>query len=125
MTNTHDPYLNTVKRSLNEAKIKSRKNKIKETKATEKNLFSKNIIISDYIYLPENLEKFLLFNIFVFIPYIFGLLIMLIIINKEKFQEFTTFNFDTCMLTWTIGYESIALTFLMLIMKSAFTCHKR
>jgi len=125
MTNTHDPYLNTVKRSLNEAKIKSRKTKVKRTDVVEKNFFSRSIILSDYIYLPESLEKFLLLNIFVFIPYIFGLLIMFIIMNEEKFQEFRIFNFDIYMLTWIIGYESIALILLILIIKSAFTFRRK
>jgi len=125
MPSTHDPYLDTVRRSLNEVKIKSRKDKIKKTNKIKKSFLSQNIILSDYIYLPEELEKLFLLTIFILIPYVFGLIILLIIVEYEKFKEFITFNFDMFMLTWTVGYESIALLLLLTIIKSAFTFKKK
>jgi hypothetical protein len=121
MTGTHDPYLNTVKRSISEKKNKIRKEKLKETKEEPKSFLSKSIVISDYIYLPESLQNFFLLTIFVLIPYMLGIFVMFIFIGSEEFHEVTTLTFDLYMLTWTIGYETIAFILLLLILKSAFT----
>ena len=125
MPNVHDPYLDTVRRSLNDEKIKSRKNKIEKINETQKSFLSKKIILNDYIYLPEELENLFLLTIFISVPYIFGLLILFSIIEFEKFKEFIKFNFDMFMLTWTIGYESIALLLLIIIIKSALSFKKK
>ena len=128
MLGTHDPYLNTVKRSLSEKKNKIRKDKIEDLKDSQKesnNFFSQNIILSDYIYLPESLQRFFLLTIFILIPYILGILIMFTFIESEKFKELTTLTFDLYMLTWTIGYETIAFILLLLIIKSALTFRKK
>jgi len=125
MPTIHDPYLDTVRRSLNEDKIKSRKDKIKKTKKTKKGFLSQSVNLSDYIYLPEELEKLFLITTFILIPYIFGLLILFTIVESEKFKEFITFNFDMFMVTWTVGYESLALILLLVIIKSAFTFNKK
>jgi len=121
MPNVHDPYLDTVRRSLNDEKIKSRKNKIEKINETQKSFLSKKIILSDYIYLPEELQNLFLLAIFITIPYIFGVFILLIVIGVEKFKEFIQFNFDIFMLIWTVGYESIAFLLLLAIIKSALT----
>ena len=124
MTGTHDPYLNTAKRILTEKKDKVRKEKIKNIKEKPKSFLSKNIVISDYIYLPESLQKIFLLSLFILIPYLFGTIIILILIGNGLFKENITFSFDFFMLSWTIGYETIAFILLMLIIKSAFTFRK-
>ena len=118
---THDPYLETARRNLNEVKIKSRKSKID----AEKSFLSKKITLSDYIYLPENFETLFFLAIFIIIPYIFGLLILLVVFELEEFKDFIQFKFDIFMLTWTVGYESIALLLLLTIIRSAFTFKRR
>jgi len=120
MPTIHDPYLDTVRRSLNDEKMKSRKNKID---AKEKFL-SKKITLNDYIHLPEELEKLFLLSSFILVPYIFGLFILFIIAFKE-FNQFIKFNFDMLMLTWTVGYETIAILLLLTIVKSAFSFKKK
>jgi hypothetical protein len=125
MPTIHDPYLDTIRRSLNEEKIKSRKKKIENSTTESKSFFSKNIIISNYIHLPQSLEKIILLVTFVFIPHILGILVMFILVQYEIFKECTKFSFDIFMLTWTIGYETIALILLILIIKSAFNFTKQ
>jgi len=122
MPNVHDPYLDTARRSLNEVKIKSRKNK--KNKKINKSFLSQNIILSDYIYLPKELQNLFLLTLFVIIPYIFGLCVLFIVTVKE-FNEFMKFNFDMFMLTWTVGYESLAFLILLTIVKSAFSFKKK
>ena len=122
---THDPYLNTVKRTLNEEKIKSRQKKLKNRQEAPKSFFSKNNILSDYIYLPEELQKFFLLSMFILVPYLFGTVIILILIINHLFKENILFSFDFFMLSWTVGYETIAFILLLLIMKSAFTFRKK
>ena len=120
MPTIHDPYLDTVRRSLNDEKIKSRKNKID----AEQKFLSQNITLNNYIHLPEELEKLFILSSFILVPYIFGLFILYIIAFKE-FNQFIKFNFDMLMLTWTVGYESIAILLLLIIMKSAFSFKKK
>lgn len=119
MPDIHDPYLNTVKRTLSEEKIRKRKKKIENNKPKPKSFFSKHIILSDYIYLPESLQNLFLISLFILIPYTFGLIIMTLVIDYKSFSEYTEFNFELFMLTWTIGYETIAIILLLIIIKNA------
>jgi len=118
MPTTHDPYLDTVRRSLNDEKIKLRKHRVKKT--DKKSFLSQNIILRDYIYLPEGLQNLFLLATFFLIPYGFGLFI-LFIVKFNEFSQFIKFNFDMFMLTWTIGYETLAALLLLAIIKSAFS----
>jgi len=122
MPNVHDPYLDTVRRSLNEERIRLRKNK--NNKKNKKSFFSQKITLSDYIYLPEELQNLFLLTLFIIIPYGFGLCILFIIAVKG-FNEFIKFNFDMFMLTWTVGYETLAFILLLIIVKSAFSFKKK
>ena len=123
MTTVHDPYLNTAKRELVEKKNKIRKAKIEEKKKKEsKSFLSKSIILSDYIYLPESLQQPFLAIIFTTIPYLFGLVLLYLLVYLNKVEaKLITFNFNSFLLTWTIGYETIAFLLLLLIFKSALT----
>jgi len=123
MTTVHDPYLNTAKRELVEKKNKIRKAKIEEKKKKkEKSFFSKNIILSDYIYLPESLQQPFLAIIFTTIPYLSGLVVLYLFVYLDKIEtKLIAFNFNSFLLTWTIGYETIAFLLLLLIFKSALT----
>ena len=120
MPNVHDPYLETIRRSLNDEKIKSRKEKIQKINQEKKSFLSQNIALSDYIYLPQELENLFLLMLFILVPYTFGLSILFMIAYNE-FHEFLQLNFNMFMLTWTVGYESIALLLLLTIIKSALT----
>ncbi|CAA6813727.1 MAG: Unknown protein [uncultured Sulfurovum sp.] len=124
MPEQHDPYLNTIQRGLNEDKIKTRKKKVENTEPKSKSFFTKNIILSDYIHLPESLQKFFLLTTFILIPYILGVFIMSVVMGYKTLKDFTTFNFDLYMLSWTIGYETMALILLIIIIKSAIVFKK-
>ena len=123
MTTRHDPYLNTAKRELVEKKNKIRKAKIEEKKKKkEKSFFSKNIVFSDYIYLPEYLQSPFLAIIFITIPYLSGLVLLYLFVYLDKIEaKLIAFNFNYFLLTWTIGYEITASLLLLLIFKSALT----
>ena len=125
MTNAHDPYLTTVKRTLNEEEIKKRKQKVENRQVQKKGFLSQSISLNDYIYLPESLQKPFLISIFILLPYIFGILILFTIVGYEVFKNGKIFTFDIFMLRWTVGYESLALILLLLIFKSAFSFRKR
>ena len=125
MQNTHDPYLTTVKMTLKEAEIKSRRKKVKNKKKKPKSFLSQSIHISDYIYLPESLQKLFLLMIFIIVPYTIGIITMTIIGGSKGFEEHTQIVFDIFMLTWIIGYELLALLFLLLIIKSAFSFKRK
>ena len=125
MQSSHDPYLNTVRRTLTEERIKKRQDKIKNASTKPKKFLSQNIILSDYIYLPKELEKLFLLSIFILVPYIFGIITMLVFMGYEKLKKFLAFDFDLFMLSWTVGYEVLTLMLLILIIKSAFSFKKK
>ncbi len=121
MTNTHDPYLNTARRTLNEERIKLRKEKLQNRRAQKRGFLSQNVILSNYIYLPEGFKNLFLFILFISIPYLVGTLVILGLLMLDAFKFNNNFSLDSFMLTWTIGYESIAIMLLILITKNAFT----
>ena len=122
MPTIHDPYLSSVKRTLEEEKIKQRRDTPQKINKKE-SFFSKEIIISNYIYLPESLQNSFLITIFIFVPYLLGLIIILFI-NPNIINNYISFDLKSFMFSWTIGYEFIALLILTAIMKSAFTFKK-
>ena len=125
MPKLHDPYLTTAKRTLNDEKIKKRLKKLQNTPVKSKGFFSKNITLSDYIYIPENLQNFFIISLFILIPYLFGSFIMFILMTRDLVKETMSFSLDSFMLSWTIGYECIAFILLIVIIKSAFTFTKK
>ena len=117
----HDPYLDTVRRSLNEERMKLRKNKVLNSKKKPNSFLSKEIIVSDYIYLPESLQNFFLLTLFITIPYLIGIFLLLLIFSQETYSEYINFTFDSFIFTWTVGYEGLTILLILLIIKSAFT----
>ena len=121
MSTSHDPYLNTVKRTLNEERIKKRQKELQDSPLENKGFFSKQIDLADYIYLPESLQNFFITSLFILIPYLFGSFIMFILRVQNIISEPANFTFDSFMLMWIIGYECLAFIVLVLIIKSSFT----
>jgi len=113
---THDPYLNTVKRSLRDKRYKElHEKKIKNTN----NFLKKRFEITDYINLPEGLASIIFFILFLVIPYIVGISFIFIIIAKASIETFSHINIDGYPVYWSIGYEVIASFLLFIIIKSA------
>jgi len=112
----HDPYLNTVKRSLKDKRYKElHEKKIKNTN----DFFKKKFEITDYINLPEGLANIIFFILFLVIPYIVGISFIFIIIAKASIETFSHINIDGYPVYWSIGYEVIASFLLFIIIKSA------
>ncbi len=112
---THDPYLNTVKRSLEDKRYKQKyENKHKIDK-----FLKKNISITDYINLSEGMATVILFISFLIIPYIIGIGFIFFIIAQANLDAFRGINIDEYSVFWAIGYEVIASILLLLIVKSA------
>jgi len=112
----HDPYLNTVKRSLKDKRYKElHEKKIKNTN----DFLKKKIEITDYINLPEGLANIIFFISFLVIPYIVGITFIFIIIAKASIETFKHINIDGYPVYWSIGYEVIASFLLFIIIKSA------
>ena len=122
MQTTHDPYLNTVKRSLDEEKIKIRKKQLnRKKKQVSKGFLSQNIDIDKYIYLPESIKKVMLLTIFIMIPYMLGNLFIFFILARFSFEKFESLQINSFMFTWAIGYEFVASILLATIITSAFS----
>ena len=123
MNTSHDPYLDTVRRSLDEKKMKIRKEKQKheEEEVKKKGFFSRKIELEHYIDLPEGIQNLMLFSFFVAIPYFFGLMFIFFVLAQANLQSYETLDMHSFPLTWTIGYECLALLLLLLIVKSAVT----
>lgn len=115
----HDPYLDTVRRSLNDEKMKTRQKKIDDNPIATKGFFSQNIDLGEYLQVPQKFEKVVALFLFITIPYAVGLVAISLFMGYGGFLAFTTFDFHMYMLAWTVGYETIALILLFMIMKSA------
>jgi len=123
LNTSHDPYLNTVRRSLDEKKMKIRKEKLKneEEEQKAKGFFSKRVSLNHYIDLPESIQNLMLFIFFIAIPYFFGLMFIFFVLAQASVQSYKSLELNSFPLTWTIGYECLAFLLLLLIMKSALT----
>ncbi len=111
---THDPYLNTVKRSLEDKRYKEKYEKHKIDK-----FLKKKINITDYINLSEGMATVILFISFLIIPYIIGIGFIFFIIAQANLDAFRGININEYSVFWAIGYEVIASILLLLIVKSA------
>ena len=122
MKNNHDPYLTTVKRSLDEDRIKERKKQLKyqpKKQQLKKGFFSQNFELRSLINLPSGLQEVVLFGFFIFIPYVVGFLSIFIIqLNMGSFQGGGVGEF---LFLWTIGYELCASFILMTLIYQSFT----
>ena len=118
---THDPYLATVKRTLQEKQQKEQKKEFieKQNQVKRKSFFQQSIDLNDHIYLPESLQKTFALGVFIFIPYTIGLLFLFFVVAHADFQTYEDMGIDSYLLPWTIGYECIATLLIMSIIKSA------
>ncbi len=125
MNVTHDPYLNTVKRSIDEERIKNRKKNLElEKENGEKNdFFSKNIDLNRILDLPDGVQQFILFGLFLFVPYLVGSVFMFI--TQQDMSSFQNESINKCLLLWTIGYELIASFFIFIFIQQAFSSKAR
>jgi hypothetical protein len=117
----HDPYLNTVKRSLEDKKYKELQVK-KRTQVD--NFLKKKFEITDYIQLPEGVANMLFFIAFLVVPYIVGISFIFIVIARASLDTFWEININEYSVYWAIGYEVIASFLLFIIIKSAITFRK-
>ena len=120
MNTQHDPYLTTVKRSLDEQRILERKKRIisKQKKEIKESYFSKKINLDQILDLPDGLQQIVFFIFFLLVPYSTGLLFVLVTrlemvsLQSQKIHEFLFF--------WTIGYEFLATMLLLFIFEQSF-----
>jgi len=123
MKNNHDPYLTTVKRSLDEDRIKKRKEQLKTHKEQDtkaKGFFSKSYELRNFINLPGGLQEIVLFGFFILIPYGIGTLSLLISqVNMNSLQG--AGGFQEFLFSWTVGYELCAMFILMTLIYQSVT----
>jgi len=119
---THDPYLNTVKRDINDKYYRHRKQNMdnqRNHKEKPKSFLSQKIYLSDFINLPEGTLNILMFIAFVVIPYIAGIAFIFFLIANANFDTFDDININDYLIYWTIGYEVLAAILMLLVIKSA------
>jgi hypothetical protein len=124
---THDPYLNTAQRSLQNRYYREQKIKQQERDSiakSPKSFLSQNINISDYINLSENSINTIIFSAFLLIPYITGIIFIFLIIAKANIKIFQEIDIDEYFVYWSIGYEILASIMILLIIKSAINFKK-
>ena len=128
---THDPYLNTVKREINDKYYKkNRKEGIihKKNQEKAKSFLSQKVYLSDLINLPEETLNILLFIAFVLIPYMAGIAFIFILIAHANFDTFEdiniNININDYLIYWTIGYELLAFILMLWVIKSAINFKK-
>jgi hypothetical protein len=120
INSTYDPYLDTVKRSLQDRYYKEQK-KQREHTITEKpkGFFSQEINLSNYIKLSENSINTIVLSAFIILPYITGLLFIFVVIAKANVAIFNEIDINEYFVYWSIGYEVLASILILIIIKSA------
>ena len=125
---THDPYLNTVIREMEDKQCRIRnQNRDKQREENQNRSFlSQKLYLSDFINLPEGTLNLLLFIAFVIIPYIAGLAFIFFLIANANFDTFENININIndYLIYWTIGYELLAFTIILFLIKSAINFKK-
>ena len=126
MQATHDPYLNTAKRSLQNKQCRKRKQRYEEKlhHFEQKNFLEQKIMINNYFDLSENLQSFIGLLLFMVIPYSIGTAFTFFVVAQANIETFERINVTSFLLLWTIGYEVMAFLLLSLIIKSAFFFEK-
>ncbi|MBU1667817.1 hypothetical protein KKC13_05310 [bacterium] len=124
MLEYHDPYLNTVKRTLDDKQSKERKKKFKQQSAhhNQQSFLEQNIDLNNY--LPESLRNIIGTALFIMLPYIIGITFLFFIIAQANIDTYHKIEANSFFLAWSIGYELIAFFILLIIIKSAINFHK-
>lgn len=115
ITNSTDPYRNTIKRTLEDKQSQERRKDFKESNKnkTEKAFLDKNVE------LPESINNVVGLSIFALLPYIIGITFIFLIIAQANIETYRNTDMNSFLLAWTIGYELIAAISLFAILKSA------
>jgi len=114
----HDPYLNSVKRALEDKKYKELYKKEK-AQGKIKSFIKQEFEITDYIHLPKTLANTVFVLLFFIVPYIVGLGFIFFVVAKANISTFLGINIKEYPVYWAIGYEVIASLLLFIIIKSA------
>ena len=100
-----------------------RKKKKEDRYNFEESFFAQNVKISDYLFLPEGAEAFMLFFYFLAIPYGVGLIVIWLFIAGGDISTFLVLDIFTIIPVWSIGYEATAGLILLNITLSAVNFH--
>ena len=124
-TLTHDPYLDTAKRSIKNRRYKElSQEKEKPKKRKSESFLTQKVNINELSNLPEGTMNLLLFIAFLLIPYIVGIVFIFVVIAHVNLNTFTKIYTNEYLLYWAIGYEIVAATIILLIIKSAINFHR-
>ena len=119
---THDPYLNTVKREIDDKYYRHRKEIIAkrgDKNRQAKGFLSQKVSLSNFINLDESTLNILGFIAFAVVPYITGITLIFLVIANANFDIFESINIKDYFIFWSIGYEFLAVLLILLIIKSA------
>ena len=126
MPHHNDPYLNAVRISFNEKKIKVRQEKIRQTeqKKESKKFLSRKIELDHYMNLPESIQNIIVFTLFIGIPYLLGIVFTFFVLAQASLDNYYDLDINSFPLTWSMGYECLAFLLLILIFKSSMCFRK-
>ena len=124
-TLAHDPYLDTAKRSIKNKLYKElSQEKEKPKKKNSESFLTQKVNINELLNLPEETVGLLLFIAFILIPYIVGVIFIFVVIARASLDIFTKIHTNEYFFYWAIGYEIVATTIILLIIKSAINFHQ-
>ena len=120
MPDLYDPYRNAVRNSLVDKAHERRKKIFVQNRNREqaKKFFQKKIYLSDLVNLPEGLANTLFLGIFIFVPYLLGVIFTFSVLAKANFRTYERVD-NSFAFSWVIGYEFLAGFILLMIFISA------
>jgi len=122
-SNSYDPYRNAVRQTFADKNIIERQKKFKNQKDQKgsKGFFQKKIYLNEIIDLPEGLANAILFGMFMFFPYLAGIMFIFFVLANANYQLYEKMEGYSFIFSWVIGYEFIAGFLLLIIVYSALT----
>ncbi len=118
-TITNDPYLNTARLTIKNKRYRD----LYIKKRIDRNFLKKKIDIDEYIFMSKGVSTLLFGLIFIYLPYLLGVIFIFIFISGLQLHIFERLNY-TFTLFWAIGYEIVAIFILLSILKSTFNFGK-
>ena len=110
MSNNNDPI-----RATNNFDASRSFQKRNNRRRKEASFAQQEVDVKAYVIAPEGYEAFMFTIYFLTLPYLAGLTFLYLFVARASFTHFLNFKISSFFVIWAIGYEILAVIFLILI----------
>jgi hypothetical protein len=84
-------------------------------KSPSKDFASKEVVVSDYLIIPQKYESIAYISYFIGIPYFMGIIFIFFFIAGAVYENFSLLDLTSFLIIWGIGYEVTGILLLFSI----------